>query len=227
MENNKRPEKLSRFMDFRQVNKSDSYFLVLAPLIEALKSSISQYANGKVLDIGCGNKPYQELFAHCENYLGCDVVQSSENLVDIICDASSIPLADLSMDTVVSTQTIEHVADYRGMLGEAFRILKKGGIMILSGPMYWHIHEAPHDYYRFTKFGFQYILENAGFEIVEINPNGGKWALFGQMVIHTLPQEIVRRKWFRKWNNRFFHWLDKKYFDDVNTTNYVVVAKKC
>lgn len=92
--------------------------------------------------------------------------------------------------------------------------------------MYWHIHEAPHDYYRFTKFGFQYILEEAGFEMEEILPNGGKWALFGQAILHIFPTRLVNKMWFRKTVNRVFHWLDKKYFDDNNTMNYVVVAKK-
>lgn len=226
MQDAQRPEKITRFKDYRHINKTDPYFLVLAPLIESLSLAIANYAKGKVLDIGCGNRPYQELFVHCESYVGCDIVQSSENLVDIICDASNIPLNDLTMDTVVSTQTIEHIADYKGMLGEAFRILKRGGLIILSGPMYWHIHKAPHDYYRFTKFGFKYILETAGFEIIEIIPNGGKWALLGQVVIHTLPARLINIRFFRKVVNTLFHWLDKKYFDDINTTNYVVVAKK-
>jgi len=227
MQENARPESLSRFKDFRNVSIVDQYYLVLTPLIASLSACIANYGKGKVLDIGCGNKPYKDLFHHCESYTGCDIVQSSENLVDIICNASAIPLADDSMDTVLSTQTIEHIGDYKRMLSEAFRVLKKSGNIILSGPMYWHIHEAPHDYYRFTKFGFQYILEEAGFEMEEILPNGGKWALFGQAILHIFPEWLVNKRWFRRIVNTVFHWLDKKYFDDSNTMNYVVVAKKC
>jgi len=221
-----RTEKISRFKNFKEVNKKDPFFLVLSPLIESLITAINQYAKGKVLDIGCGNKPYRDLLSHCESYIGCDIVQSSEEVVDIVCDATSIPINNDSIDTVISTQTIEHIGDYKVMLREANRLLKLHGHIIISGPMYWPIHEEPHDYYRFTKFGFKFILEEAGFEIIQIIPNGGKWALFGQVVINTFPYRLVNSSFFRRIVNNLFHWLDKKYFDDTNTMNYVAVAKK-
>lgn len=91
MQENARPEKLTRFKDFRNVSTADPYFLVLSPLIASLSACIAKYGKGAVLDIGCGNKPYKSLFDHCESYIGCDIGQSSENLVDIICDAAQIP----------------------------------------------------------------------------------------------------------------------------------------
>lgn len=226
METTNRQVNVRRFNDFEDVNINDSNFLVLKPLINCLIESTQKYANGKVLDIACGNKPYEKLFKHCEQYLGCDIVQSSNNKVDILCEANKIPLDSNSFNTILSTQAIEHIGDYKGMIKEVFRLLDNGGHFILSGPMYWHLHEEPYDYYRFTKYGFKYILEDAGFEVLEILPNGGKWSMFGQMVIHTFPHRLVKRKWFRKLNNRIFEKLDQKYFDDINTMNYVVVVKK-
>lgn len=223
---NERSSKLNRLTSFDHIDKNSCFFLELKPIEKSLSDSFRDFAKGKVLDIGCGNKPYRDLLKHCEAYIGCDIVQSSEELVDIICDATNIPLENESMDTVISTQTIEHIGDYKGMLREANRVLKIDGCIIISGPMYWPIHEEPHDYYRFTKFGFKYILEEAGFEIIQINPNGGKWALFGQVVLHTFPNRLVNSRFFRRIVNNLFHWLDKKYFDDTNTMNYVAVAKK-
>lgn len=63
-----RTEKLARFKNFKVVNKKDTFFLVLYPLIESLKVSIRDFAKGRVLDIGCGNKPYESLFNHCVKY---------------------------------------------------------------------------------------------------------------------------------------------------------------
>ncbi|MEI9956305.1 MAG: class I SAM-dependent methyltransferase [Ferruginibacter sp.] len=99
------------------------------------------------------------------DYTGCDIIQSDLQKVDILCEANKIPLADNTFDTVFSTQTIEHVADHQGVINEAYRLLKPGGAIIVSAPLYWHLHEEPYDFFRFTKYGFEYIFNKAGFEI--------------------------------------------------------------
>lgn len=222
-----RQENLGRFSNYKKVDLADKYYLSYMPLFRDLSYAVSNYASGKLLDIGCGNKPYKEMFDDItEEYIGCDVVQSNMNMVDILCEATNIPLENNSFNTIFSTQVIEHVADHQQMIREAHRLLKHEGVFIVSGPLYWHIHEEPFDFFRFTKYGFQYILENNGFEVIEILANGGKWATFGQMVIHTFPHFLVKRKWFRKLNNYIFHRLDNKHYNDFNTMNYVVVARK-
>ncbi|HTB32373.1 MAG TPA: hypothetical protein VK808_10130, partial [Bacteroidia bacterium] len=60
----------------------------------------------------------------------------------------------------------------------------------------------------------------------EILSNGGKWALMGQVIIHTMPARLVRLKFYRAFVNRLFSYLDKKYYSDLNTMNYVVIGKK-
>lgn len=221
-----RVENLQRFKDIN-IDTSDHYYLVYKPLIRDLKTSIEKYATGIVLDIGCGNKPYEVLFSkNIEKYLGCDIVQSSLEKVDIICEAHNVPLESGSVDTVLCTQVIEHVPDHNKLIQEIHRLLKMNGCLILSGPMYWHIHEEPHDYFRFTKYGFKYILESNGFKIHEMMPNGGKWATLGQMIIHTFPHFLIKHKFVRRMINSVFYKLDVKHFNEYNTMNYVVVAQK-
>jgi SAM-dependent methyltransferase len=222
-----REQNLDRFSNYQKVDLADKYYLSYMPLFRDLNYAVTTYAKGKLLDIGCGNKPYEGMFdGKIDSYFGCDVVQSSLNKVDLICEATDIPVADESFETVFSTQVIEHVADHQQMIREAHRLLRNDGYFIVSGPMYWHLHEEPFDFFRFTKHGFRYILERNGFEIVEVLANGGKWATFGQMVIHTFPQFLVKRSSFRKLNNYFFHRLDQKHYNDFNTMNYVIVARK-
>jgi SAM-dependent methyltransferase len=220
---------------------SSPEFLVYHYFQNDLIDSINKYAGGKLLDIGCGNKPYASVVNQkVESYTGCDIVQSSNNCVDVICEATSIPLINDSFDTVLSTQTIEHVEDHQQLVNEAFRLLKDGGYFILSGPMYWPLHEEPYDFFRFTKHGFSYILNKAGFDVVEIKSNGGKWALCGQVIMQTLFPEIRRSKRM-KWRilrmffnlaggvkglNKFFLRMDNGSKNEVTTLNYVVVAKK-
>lgn len=203
---------------------SNSEYLVYAPLFKGLKQAITNHATKRLLDIGCGNKPYESWFADkVEEYIGCDIAQSDLNKVDVICEAQSIPFEDKSFDTVFTTQVIEHVGDHEGMLNEAFRLLKPGGKMILSGPFYWPLHEEPHDYFRYTKHGFRLLMEKSGFRVNEIHPCGGKWAVTGIMLISAIP---YRPKFINRLLNPIFAFLDRKYFDPIITFNYVVIAEK-
>ncbi len=222
-----REESIDRFKDYTKVDIADRYYLVYKPLIRDLGYAVQKHAGEIVLDIGCGNKPYEAMFnGISKEYVGCDVVQSSMNKVDVICEATKIPLDDSSFDTVFSTQVIEHVEDHQGLLNEAYRLLKPGGHIIISGPMYWHLHEEPYDYFRFTKHGFKYILEKSGFSVLEIFSNGGKWALLGQVIIHTIPARLSQSSLFITIINKVFSYLDRKHYNDFNTMNYVVVGKK-
>jgi SAM-dependent methyltransferase len=234
-----RIENGSRFEDYKKITKSDFNYLVYTPLIRDLESSIKEHATGRVIDIGCGNKPYETIFEGITTeYVGCDIMQSSLQKVDVLCPANNIPLPDNSFDTAFSTQTIEHVEDHQGLVNEAFRLLKPGCNFIVSGPMYWHLHEEPYDFFRFTKYGFKYVLEKAGFEMVEIKSNGGTWSVTGQTIIHSFRYSKSKNLFIRfsrllffklriYWLvNAFFFWLDKKDYNPVNTMNYVVIGRK-
>ena len=222
-----RQQELDRFRSYRQVSKSDFYYLHYEPLIRDLEFVAAKYASGRLLDIGCGNKPYESMFdGRIVEYFGCDVVQSSLNRVQVICEATHIPLASRSFDTVFSTQTIEHVSDHQRLLDEAFRLLKPGGHLIISGPMYWHLHEEPYDYFRFTRYGFKYLLEKTGFTVLETLSNGGKWALLGQVILHTVGRRLTPYDWMLRLHNSLFSYLDKRHVDPYSTMNYVVVGRK-
>jgi SAM-dependent methyltransferase len=222
---NSRPPNIPRLSSV-QTGPADEHYLVHRHLFAALTKS-ARFAQGKLLDIGCGNKPYEILFqGRITEYLGCDIVQSSLKKADFICPASQLPFADATFDTVLSSQTIEHLEDTGRFIAEAHRVLKSGGCFILSGPMYWNLHEEPHDYYRFTKYGFTQLLQQGRFTVLDILPNGGKWSVLGLVWIHTLPRGKNGRPWFMSWINRIFAYLDDRYPDYGNTSNYVVVAQK-
>ena len=137
-----------------------------------------------------------------------------------------------------STQTIEHVEDHQGLVNEAYRLIKPGGYFILSGPFNWPIHEAPYDFFRFTKYGFKYILEQSNFHIVDIKENGGAWSNAGQTLINTIESTTPKKKFFkiifklyyimniRIVFNKLFNYMDNKFYSNSNTINYVVIAKK-
>jgi SAM-dependent methyltransferase len=201
-----------------------SEYLVYKYLNEEIHSAARKHARGKLLDIGCGNKPYLNIFkSFIETYRGCDIVQSSKSCVDLICEATEIPEISDTYDTIFSTQVIEHVAEHQLMLNEAFRILKPKGKIILSGPAYWPIHEAPYDFFRFTKFGMLHIFQKAGFHNIQIITCGSKWALRGIVFLYSIPG---RPRFINRIFNPIFAWLESKYPDDNYAVNYLVIAEK-
>jgi SAM-dependent methyltransferase len=221
------------------LSKFSFLYLHYKPFHRDLATAINSYAKGRVLDIGCGNKPYEKLFGtKTTEYIGCDIAQSDLKKVDVLCPANKIPLENSIFDTVFSTQTIEHVEDHQGLVNEAFRLVKPGGYFIVAGPFNWPLHEEPYDFFRFTKHGFKYIIEKAGFGMVETNPNGGMWATAGQSLMHAFTNskskhflvKVSRYLFFKLriyWlHNAFFSWLDKVDYNPVNTINYVIVAQK-
>jgi ubiquinone/menaquinone biosynthesis C-methylase UbiE len=221
-----------------RISKKSQHFIVHHFLRDDIIQATS-FAKGKLLDIGCGNKPYRNLFSHITEYIGCDVVQSSENVVDFICPANRLCFNDKEFDTIFSTQVIEHVADFKGMIAESARVIKEGGYAIFTAPFCWELHEEPYDFLRFTKYGLKDSFENAGFEVVKLRANGGKWAALFQLGLNVL---FSARK-YRTFRSRLISfifiklrliylynsvavWLDKRYFDDILTLNYIIVLRK-
>jgi SAM-dependent methyltransferase len=234
-----REENLERLTELK-TSINDPIYLIYKFLFQDIQDAVNQYAKGDVLDIGCGNKPYEKLFKNIGKYIGCDIVQSSDGKVDVICSVTDIPLPDNQFDTIFSTQVMEHVDDHLKMLQEAYRLTRKGGKIILTVPMAWQHHEIPHDYFRFTKYGLTYIFEKAGFKIIKIKANGGKWALLGQLtqnifISSTRGKKSIFRKFIgllykagmKHIINIWFGFLEKIDKDeDFITLNFLVVAEK-
>lgn len=222
------------------VKKKNPDYIHLYFLMQDIKAALDKYASKRLLDLGCGNKPYQEWYGPLtESATGCDAVQSSENVVDTICLASELPYESSSFETVFSTQVLEHVFEQQQMINEAARVLTPGGHLILSVPFTWELHEEPYDFFRLTKHGLKTMFEKSGLEIEYIKANGGKWAAMFQMMINTVYSTFKYKSLKAKilkiiflelkltWLiNKFAIWVDKRHLDDVWTLNYLVVAKK-
>jgi SAM-dependent methyltransferase len=136
------------------------------------------YARGRLVDIGCGSKPWKGLFAeHVDEHIGVDLVPSDRDptAVDIIAGAYEIPLPDGYADTVLITSVLEHLEEPQRAIDETHRLLRPGGHLLLSAPFFWHLHEEPRDFYRFSPYALRNLLEQAGYEILELHPLAGAW----------------------------------------------------
>jgi len=139
--------------------------------------SILPQVRGTILDVGCGAQPYRNLFSAKATYLGIDTAEAKSHFGYEVpdtkyFDGDSWPIADGSVDFVLSTETLEHVAKPERFLAEAFRCLAPGGTLLLTVPFAARWHFIPYDYWRFTPSGLDRLLTAAGFVQARVYARG-------------------------------------------------------
>ncbi|MBI1748037.1 MAG: class I SAM-dependent methyltransferase [Acidobacteria bacterium] len=125
---------------------------------------------GRVLDVGCGGKPYEDWLPKATHHIGIDVVAGPK--IDIvIAPQQSWPLRTAAFDVVLCSQVLEHVADLPLVLDEIYRVLKPGGELVITMPFAFNEHGSPEDYRRLSVHGIRALLAER-YHIVEISPEG-------------------------------------------------------
>ena len=146
-------------------------------------------AKARVLDAGAGEGAYRHEFSN-QRYTGIDLgvgdVGWNYSTLDAVADLTSIPLAGDTFDAVINIVTLEHVKEPARVIQELGRVLKPGGRLLLIVPHEWEEHQTPHDYFRYTRYGVRYLLENAGFERIETNPVGGFFRLLSRRLFNAV-----------------------------------------
>jgi len=154
-----------------------------------IRDRASEYFSGRLLEIGAGSKIKGLLVGEfVDEHVGLDIAASphyTENL-DIIGSALDMPIDDEEFDCALSTAVLEHLEDPQRALNEAYRILKPGAHAIYTMPLFWHLHEEPRDFFRYTKHGLQHLFTSAGFEVVELKPLSGFILTFGTELAYYL-----------------------------------------
>jgi len=124
---------------------------------------------GKLLDVGCGTKPYESM-CNVDEYIGLEIDDKgnrNHNFSDIFYDGKIIPFEDKVFDSILSNQVFEHVFNPNEFLREINRVTKIDGLFLITVPFVWDEHEQPYDYARYSSFGLKHILSENGFEIFE------------------------------------------------------------
>ena len=170
-----RQQRLAPTRDNRELSASSS---LMAQLIcDFYNEIVPRFVTGDLLDLGCGKQPLFELYRQFANTITATdwpTTTHSNVHLDFFTDLNHrLPLADNCMDTVILSDVLEHIADPSLVLAEVWRILRPGGHVLVNTPFLYQVHEAPHDYYRYTQFGMSHLVSAAGFDIQELRTLGG------------------------------------------------------
>ncbi|MGH9721974.1 MAG: class I SAM-dependent methyltransferase [Bryobacteraceae bacterium] len=150
----------------------------------------------RVLDAGAGEGRYARFFTHAR-YIGIDLAvgDASWNYsgLDALADLAALPVRDASFAACLNIVTLEHVCDPELVLREIHRVLAPGATLLLIVPHEWEVHQAPYDYFRFTRHGVELLLRRAGFDQFTIRPVGGYFRLLARRLLNGL--QFFMRGW--------------------------------
>lgn len=126
------------------------------------RQEISRYVHGILLDIGSRDKSYENMIKpYVTQHLGLDQPNTchDKSKIDLFETAYNIPINDESFDTILCTAVLEHLEEPDKAIEEANRVLKRSGYALYTVPLFWHLHEEPRDFYRYTKYGLMYLFD--------------------------------------------------------------------
>jgi SAM-dependent methyltransferase len=157
---------------------------------DALAAFAAQVRPGAlVLDAGAGEARDARYFAHAR-YCGVDLAIGDAawnyRRLDAIADLAELPFREGTFAACINIVTLEHVPEPHCVIRELARVLAPGAPLLLAAPHEWETHQAPHDYFRYTRHGLEYLLAQAGFVNIEIRPAGGYFRLLARRMLNGL-----------------------------------------
>lgn len=148
-----------------------------------MESKFSEMPDGsRILDIGSGPSPFRDLTTRF-NLTSVD--WEKHELVDEIADLNkSLPFESDSFDVVLSTNTFEHLYNPKEVIKECHRVLRGRGALVGAVPFLLQTHQEPYDYFRYTNFALKQMMEDVGFEVLDIKPLGVPFDVVKQTQLH-------------------------------------------
>lgn len=196
-------------------------------LLDTLDTLLAR-ENPRVLDVGAGNvveknrragqpnlaDKYAQLVAR-PGYLALDVEPG--DAVNLVADAHALPIADNSLDAVLMVSVLEHLYNPLAAVEDVYRALKPGGIYFSYAPFYHPYHASPHDYFRFTREGYGYLLRM--FSRVELASGGNYVAAANDVLSHAFggsrPGRLLARLFVEFPARLFFALFDARLDSDI------------
>lgn len=221
--------------------------------------SLARESHGVLLDVGVSEAPYRELFApYVSRYFGLEyppsildkqpemwsILEAVKVPVQVFGDGTRLPVRDSSIDTVLSTEVLEHVPHPELLMREMARVVKPGGKVLVTVPFIQPLHELPSDYHRFTPSALRSYAVEAGLAVVSITPRGNFASAMGAMLSQWLLRwigasqyqsdgSVILARWrsvlvlpFTALVQVLFHLVSKVTNDTAVCQGYALVAQR-
>ena len=151
------------FLLVKRMSRRNLYKFLFESLLE-----MKSIENLRVLNIGAGG-PVQRIIESSLYNKVTSIDIDPARKPDIVMDVTNLEFNENSFDLVIMMEVLEHVKEPKKALSEIYRVLSHKGKLIMSTPFILGIHDEPYDYYRFTKYGLEYLLSDFKVEIQETN----------------------------------------------------------
>lgn len=187
----------------------------------------------RVLDAGAGEGQYAAHFSR-QRYTGVDLAVGDASWdyrsLHAIAHLESLPFAGERFDAALSVVTLEHVRQPEKVMREMARVMRPGARLLLVAPQEWEVHQAPHDYFRYTRFGILHLLDAAGLRAETLEPAGGIFRLLARRllmaarllpVLARIPALLVCVPLAL-----ILPWLDSLDREKSSTLGYICIARK-
>ena len=133
-------------------------YAVRRPLVDWLAEM--NFDGLRILDVGCGTRPYEHLFSRAAEVVGFDLPDNPR--ADLHGSIDSLPVEDASFDVALCIQVLEHVPDPAAAIRELRRVVRPGGRVLLSTHGVYPYHPSPLDLWRWTHEGLYLLFEQNG-----------------------------------------------------------------
>lgn len=177
------------------------FFVIRRGLYVGIKEFAQIMQQGKLLDFGCGKKPYEHLFSVSE-YIGIDIDASGHDhklsKIDHIYDGKTLPFADQEFDYVFASEVFEHVFNLDDVLAEIHRVLRPGGYLAFTCPFVWDEHEQPYDFARYSSFAIDHLMKINEFEVIMVKKSSGYVSTVAQMMSSYIYQYLLPKNIYLK-----------------------------
>lgn len=151
--------------------------------------------SGRVLDVGCADRWIERRISSVSQYIGLDYPPTGAVLYgakpDVFGTADALPYRTGSIDAVVMLEVLEHLEHPEATIREISRVLKEEGLLLLSVPFMYPIHDEPQDFQRYTKYGLRREIRSKSFEILEMHQVLGSVKSTGLIVNLSISGSLI------------------------------------